>query len=70
MKKKWKKDLNYALSQNNLQVKVFINYPGIEKIIQDYNKEKFKKINTDLVRYMNKNNKLITFIALISSIKL
>jgi hypothetical protein len=62
-KKKWKKDLNYALSQNNLQVKVFINYPGIEKIIQDYNKEKFKKINTDLVRYMNKNNKLITFIA-------
>ena len=42
---------------------MFINYPGIEKIIQDYNKEKFKKINTDLVRYMNKNNKLITFIA-------
>jgi len=62
-KKKWRKDLNSALGQNNLQVKVFYNYPEIEKIIQNYNKEEFDKINTDLIRHMNKNNKLITFVA-------
>ena len=62
-KKKWRKDLNYSLNQKDLQIKLFINYPQIEKIIQDYNKEKFKKINTDLLRHMNKNNKLLTFIA-------
>ena len=55
----------YLMRLSNGELRHFERPEGLSpyELVQEYNKEKFKKINTDLIRYMNNNNKLITFIA-------